>query len=150
MRRDLGKTLAVPTVLAVAVLGCGDDKPSPTTQTTTQPNTTTSATDPATSGTTTTTETTMATLPTSGATGTTTGTTTGPTTGASTGTTDTGDVPTCSMYTTEGPCEEVEGCFWFVEFGQCIVDCAPIKEMATCNMQDYCVWIDDQCVLAIV
>lgn len=133
----------MPAFLAVSAVGpaCGDDgKTTASTGTTTQ-----TATDPTgpTTGTATTT-------PTTGSTGTTTGSPTTGNTGADTGAaTDTGGVPNCAMYDAPRPCNAEAGCTWFGDVGQCIVDCAQISDQATCNMQEYCFWIDGSCELAI-
>lgn len=122
----------MPAVLAVTVVAataCGDNNPS-TTSDPTQPATSSSTAEPTSSGTTVATVTTM--VPTS------------------TGTTDTGDVPDCSMYGSEAPCVAVAGCFWYAEIGQCVSDCEMIKDEATCKMQDYCEWFNEQCTLLLV
>lgn len=106
----------VPAALAVAVVaGCGDDKPSTTSDTTTA---------------------------TTGGAATSTPTSADPT--------DTGGVPDCSMYAAEPACAAEAGCFWFTEGDVCLVDCRDITDASTCDMQEFCQWVEGQCALLLV
>lgn len=62
---------------------------------------------------------------------------------------ETGGVPDCAAVADQAACSAVDGCTWFVELSQCILECEPIKDQATCEMGDYCEWYNGQCSMLL-
>lgn len=119
---------ALLAVITVAAPACTDKPTTPSTESGTSDPTSTDSTDS------------------SDGTATATPTSTG-SSGTDTGST-TGGVPTCAPLPRPA-CEAEKGCYWFPDLGECIVDCAMIKDQATCQMQEYCSWFDGTCDVVI-
>jgi hypothetical protein len=55
-----------------------------------------------------------------------------------------GELPDCEI-ADEPECNAATGCTWSTQIELCVIDCAPLDDMATCESAEFCEWAGDAC-----